>query len=68
MTGPAHDPGVNYRALSELFALTAVSPTSSNGAVTAPTLDYQISMSVVEIYNETLKDLLVLDNKKPQPK
>mmetsp|Transcript_10409 Transcript_10409/g.18853 ORF Transcript_10409/g.18853 Transcript_10409/m.18853 type:complete len:328 (-) Transcript_10409:215-1198(-) len=49
MEGPPSDPGVNTRALQELFSLAA-----------ARRDDFQISIatSVLEIYNEDVKDLL----------
>ena len=75
MEGPAQDRGVNYRALSDLFALThvdehrsspfspyntaaAASPTASD-AVPPNHFFYLISVSIVEIYNEQIVDLLV---------
>jgi kinesin family protein C2/C3 len=50
MEGPKGDPGVNSRALEELFRLI-----NERGA------DFQISItaSLLEIYNETIRDLLV---------
>ena len=74
MEGPAQDRGVNYRALSELFALTRVdehrgsafSPyntaapaTAAADAVPPNHFFYLISVSIVEIYNEQIVDLLV---------
>ncbi|XP_071092118.1 kinesin-like protein KIFC3 [Haliotis cracherodii] len=53
MEGPSSDPGINQRALQELFR-----ETSEKGR------DWQftITVSVVEIYNENLRDLLNNDN------
>lgn len=55
MEGPREDPGVNTRAIAELFRLA-----EERGE------DYEIivSASVLEIYNEQLRDLLVRDNSK----
>ncbi|QDZ21294.1 kinesin [Chloropicon primus] len=55
MEGPRDDPGVNTRAIAELFRLA-----EERGE------DYEInvSASVLEIYNEQLRDLLVRDNSK----
>eukprot|EP00118_Oscarella_pearsei_P004808 m.21075 g.21075 ORF g.21075 m.21075 type:complete len:950 (+) comp28134_c0_seq3:11-2860(+) len=49
MEGPTDNPGVNPRALEELFAVAK-----------ARNLDwtYEITMSVIEIYNEQIRDLL----------
>ncbi|XP_026234913.1 kinesin-like protein KIFC3 isoform X3 [Anabas testudineus] len=49
MEGVADDPGINQRALRLLF---------SEVTEKAPDWDYKISVSMVEIYNETLRDLL----------
>ncbi|XP_029000357.1 kinesin-like protein KIFC3 isoform X3 [Betta splendens] len=49
MEGVAEDPGINQRALRLLF---------SEVMEKAPDWDYTISVSMVEIYNETLRDLL----------
>lgn len=53
MEGPKEDPGVNARAIAELFRLAA-----ERGE------DYEInvSASVLEIYNENLRDLLTRSN------
>lgn len=50
MSGPKEDPGVNLRALNELFMLSEQRK-----------LEYQteISVSILEIYNESINDLLV---------
>ena len=45
MEGPTSDPGINQRALQQLFLETADRRTEWN---------YQISVSVLEIYNETV--------------
>ena len=77
MEGSAQDKGVNYRALTDLFALTRVdehrsspfspyhaaaaggaSPTATD-AVPPNLFLYLISVSIVEIYNEQIVDLLV---------
>uniref|UniRef100_A0A3Q0SUV1 Kinesin family member C3 n=1 Tax=Amphilophus citrinellus TaxID=61819 RepID=A0A3Q0SUV1_AMPCI len=49
MEGVTHDPGINQRALRLLF---------SEVTEKAPDWDYKITVSMVEIYNETLRDLL----------
>ncbi|XP_054863014.1 kinesin-like protein KIFC3 isoform X6 [Amphiprion ocellaris] len=49
MEGVADDPGINQRALRLLF---------SEVTEKAPDWDYKISVSMVEIYNETLRNLL----------
>ncbi|KAM4597327.1 kinesin-like protein KIFC3 isoform 1-T2 [Fundulus diaphanus] len=49
MEGVAEDPGINQRALRLLF---------SEVTEKAPDWDYRIIVSMVEIYNETLRDLL----------
>lgn len=47
--GPGSDPGVNSRALAELFQMAADR---------ASEVTYQFSASVLEIYNEQIFDLL----------
>ena len=60
MNGPKNDPGVNYRALGDLFRI---------GEERADFSTMDVSVSMLEIYNETLKDLLYAANKKePVPK
>ncbi|XP_072235900.1 kinesin-like protein KIFC3 isoform X2 [Leuresthes tenuis] len=49
MEGVAENPGINQRALRLLF---------SEVTEKAPDWDYRITVSMVEIYNETLRDLL----------
>ncbi|XP_061592052.1 kinesin-like protein KIFC3 isoform X2 [Cololabis saira] len=49
MEGVSSDPGINQRALRLLF---------SEVTDKAPDWDYKITVSMVEIYNETLRDLL----------
>ncbi|KAJ8908356.1 hypothetical protein NDN08_005066 [Rhodosorus marinus] len=57
MNGVPEDRGVNFRALQDLFRISQ----ERNDM-----FDTKISVSMVEIYNETLRDLLV--NDKVQPK
>ena len=49
MEGPKEDPGVNARAIAELFRLAAER---------GEDYEIQLSASVLEIYNEQLRDLL----------
>ncbi|XP_047436947.1 kinesin-like protein KIFC3 isoform X3 [Mugil cephalus] len=49
MEGVANDPGINQRALRLLF---------SEVTEKSPDWDYKITVNMVEIYNETLRDLL----------
>jgi len=49
MEGPAKDRGVNFRALEELFQLAETSP---------PEMSYTFKCSVLEVYNESVMDLL----------
>ncbi|XP_035768636.1 kinesin-like protein KIFC3 [Neolamprologus brichardi] len=49
MEGVADNPGINQRALRLLF---------SEVSEKAPDWDYKMTVSMVEIYNETLRDLL----------
>eukprot|EP00276_Gloeochaete_wittrockiana_P008853 CAMPEP_0184658688 /NCGR_PEP_ID=MMETSP0308-20130426/26510_1 /TAXON_ID=38269 /ORGANISM="Gloeochaete witrockiana, Strain SAG 46.84" /LENGTH=870 /DNA_ID=CAMNT_0027097865 /DNA_START=48 /DNA_END=2660 /DNA_ORIENTATION=+ len=50
MEGPPSDRGVNYRALAELFRL-AISENAAD-------YDYDIRVSLLEVYNEQINDLL----------
>ena len=50
--GPPHNPGINQRALQLLFDETGERATD---------WDYCINVSVMEIYNEMLRDLLGQD-------
>jgi kinesin family protein C2/C3 len=49
MEGPSGQPGVNYRTAKELFRLIETRK---------PAWNYQISGSMLEIYNVKVKDLL----------
>ena len=49
MEGPRNDRGVNFRALEEMFEL----------AESSREWDYDFSATVLEVYNETVRDLLV---------
>ena len=50
MEGPTEDPGVNRRAIAELFRVQTKR---------SEMFEYQTTMSMLEIYNEELHDLLV---------
>lgn len=50
MEGPVEDPGVNHRAIQHLYAAAASR---------APDVEYTFRLSVLEIYNELVHDLLV---------
>ncbi|CAM9642440.1 unnamed protein product, partial [Chrysoparadoxa australica] len=54
MEGSAENPGVNSRALTELFRLRDEM---------LEDMDYSFQISMLEIYNETVRDLLVQDSK-----
>jgi len=49
MNGPAENPGVNLRALKNLFKLAEDRK---------PMFEYEIKVSIFEIYNEEIRDLL----------
>mmetsp|Transcript_7240 Transcript_7240/g.13732 ORF Transcript_7240/g.13732 Transcript_7240/m.13732 type:complete len:826 (-) Transcript_7240:210-2687(-) len=49
MEGPAHDRGVNHRALQSVFEV---------GQSRLPDVEYTIDITLLEIYNEAIKDLL----------
>lgn len=50
MEGPTEDPGVNHRAIRHLYAAAADR---------APDVEYAFRLSILEIYNELVHDLLV---------
>ncbi|ETO32244.1 kinesin motor protein, partial [Reticulomyxa filosa] len=50
MEGPTHDRGVNYRAIKELFEV--IEQRQEN-------FTYNLKLSMIEIYNEKIQDLLV---------
>jgi kinesin family protein C2/C3 len=54
MSGPAEDPGVTVRALQELFRVANER---------AEDYDYRIVVSMLEIYNEEIRDLLDFGNR-----
>ncbi|KAJ8747981.1 hypothetical protein K2173_013119 [Erythroxylum novogranatense] len=51
MEGTSHDRGVNYRTLQQLFKIVGERE---------ETISYDISVSVLEVYNEQIRDLLAL--------
>eukprot|EP00737_Agarophyton_chilense_P001958 gb/GEZJ01002213.1/.p1 GENE.gb/GEZJ01002213.1/~~gb/GEZJ01002213.1/.p1 ORF type:complete len:1391 (-),score=212.35 gb/GEZJ01002213.1/:830-4864(-) len=59
MNGPPEDRGVNFRALMELFQIAKERSEHS---------DIRISVSMLEIYNENLRDLILLDSNANAPK
>jgi kinesin family protein C2/C3 len=58
MEGCVGNRGVNYRTLEELFSVAA----QRKGEV-----DYDISVSVMEVYNEQIRDLLAVAVPQDQP-
>lgn len=58
MEGPRDNPGVNYRALNELFDKTVHQQDALVAQGQVPVMQYTITMSVIEIYNESPRDLL----------
>ena len=52
MEGRPEDRGVNFRALAELFEY-------ANSSVD---VDFTFNVSMLEVYNEAVKDLLVVDS------
>lgn len=50
MSGPANDRGVNTRALGELFERTQAKSSTTRNSIT---------VSLLEVYNEDIRDLLV---------
>jgi Kinesin motor domain len=50
MSGPANDRGVNTRALGELFERTQAKSATTRNSIT---------VSLLEVYNEDIRDLLV---------
>ena len=58
MEGHAQDRGLNYRALTEVFESTSDSNPKKQAGV-----NYKVSLAVVEIYNETIRDLLYANQK-----
>ena len=61
MEGTRERPGVNYRALGELFSRTAALQQQHQQTGGVGGLTFSIEVSVVEIYNEQLRDLLARD-------
>ncbi|KAK3103694.1 hypothetical protein FSP39_021089 [Pinctada imbricata] len=54
MMGPENNPGINIRAMKELFEVCKER---------AETITYSLRVSLIEIYNETIQDLLTSDAK-----
>ncbi|GJS74746.1 kinesin-like protein KIN-14S [Tanacetum coccineum] len=59
MEGTAENRGVNYRTLEELFRVS-----KERGGI----MRYQLSVSMLEVYNEMIRDLLVKDTNQPAKK
>ncbi|BAT95053.1 hypothetical protein LR48_Vigan10g090000 [Vigna angularis] len=59
MEGTPEHRGVNYRTLEELFRITD----ERNG-----TMKYELSVSMLEVYNEKIRDLLVENSTQPTKK
>jgi kinesin family protein C2/C3 len=70
--GTEKDPGINYRALQELFALRRVCPHSDTAYANfeiacvgtqnrEKEIEYTITISLLEIYCEQIRDLLATD-------
>ena len=55
MEGPESDRGINFRALQRLFQLAGERSSE---------FEYNVEVSLLEIYNETIRDLLVTKQKK----
>ena len=51
MEGPPHDPGVTRRTIDELFRV-------ANAECAVPGIEYAFTLSMLEIYNEQIRDLL----------
>lgn len=60
MEGPSHDRGVNYRTLEEIFEQGSRIQNVSREAKNH--IKYAFSVSILEVYNETLHDLLDSNN------
>jgi len=59
MEGTPEHRGVNYRTLEELFRITE----ERHGA-----MKYELSVSMLEVYNEKIRDLLVENSTQPTKK
>lgn len=59
MEGTEENRGVNYRTLEELFHIADVR---------SGTMRYELYVSMLEVYNEKIKDLLVESSDEPHKK
>ena len=59
MEGTPDNRGVNYRTLEELFKISKER---------SSTMKYEISVSMLEVYNEKIRDLLVENSDQPPKK
>lgn len=59
MEGTPENRGVNYRTLEELFRISKDR---------SSTMKYELSVSMLEVYNEKIRDLLVENSDQPPKK
>lgn len=59
MEGTPENRGVNYRTLEELFKISRDR---------SSTMKYELSVSMLEVYNEKIRDLLVENSDQPPKK
>lgn len=59
MEGTPENRGVNYRTLEELFRI---------GNQRSGTMRYELFVSMLEVYNEKIRDLLVENTSEPPKK
>eukprot|EP00741_Cyanophora_paradoxa_P025102 tig00000342_g24230.t1 len=59
MEGTDEEPGVSYRALEELFRTT--------GEEASPDYRFEVRVSLLEVYNESIRDLLRDPSERPVP-
>lgn len=59
MEGTPENRGVNYRTLEKLFSLS-----SERSSI----MKYELSVSMLEVYNEKIRDLLIENSNQPAKK